>query len=72
MSHPSFQNGLLNYLEYYFLIDRSGRYKPGAVTLFALSVSKNETTVINFSQNLGQTVDVYLLSPGGSDGLLSQ
>lgn len=51
----------------------SSRYGPGAITLYALNVNVNDSTTITVKGALSmQKVDVYLLTPGDKEGLLSK
>ncbi|KAI0215931.1 Hyaluronoglucuronidase [Lamellibrachia satsuma] len=51
----------------------SPRYQPGAITLYALNVNVNDSTTIIVKGALSmQKVDVYLLTPGDKDGMLSK
>jgi len=51
----------------------SSRYGAGAITLYALNVNVSDSTTIRMKGALSlQRVDVYLLSPGDKEGLLSK
>ncbi|KAK2183655.1 hypothetical protein NP493_301g02069 [Ridgeia piscesae] len=51
----------------------SSRYGAGAITLYALNVNVSDSTTITVKGALSlQRVDVYLLSPGDKEGLLSK
>ena len=49
------------------------QYPDGAVTVYALSMHQTDADTLQFSGDLAQQdVDVYLLTPGDSDGVLSK
>ena len=48
------------------------KYPDGSVTLYAINILQNSSITLFLDQSLGaKTVDLYLLSPDGSEGLLS-
>ena len=51
----------------------SGRYQRGALTFFAINMKNDSAETLYFSGILSmQNVDVYMLTPGDADGLLSK
>ena len=48
------------------------QYSRGSLTIFGVNL-KNQTEVVTFDPTLAnQKVDLYVLTPGGQDGLLSR